>query len=347
LTDTLPPTFEADPQAALAPGDVVSKPISITTVAHDRGSGIARAWLEVDGINRGPASFESGIECTVPFTKTIPCPLQTTLSARLDPQLVGDGKRSIRFGVEDAAGNQTMSRTLDLLVAAGPLGRASIDAPAVPNGNSASRFVRLKSWFTGRSRRAVKTVRHGQSVDVEGRLTTANDLAIANATLSVEERVSSRVRRRTSVRTDAGGRFRYHVSAGPGRTVAFAYTAFSNDAAPVATSSTSLRVRAGVTLRTSKRLVRNGTALRFSGRVLGERGTRRALVTIYALSGGRRARIPVETVRARSDGRFSYTYRFGSITGPSVYRFEARVPRQTGFPYLEGASPRVTVRGRP
>ncbi len=35
------------------------------------------------------------------------------------------------------------------------------------------------------------------------------------------------------------------------------------------------------------------------------------------------------------------------IPAPSVYRFEARVPRQTGFPYSEGASPSVVVHGRP
>ena len=35
------------------------------------------------------------------------------------------------------------------------------------------------------------------------------------------------------------------------------------------------------------------------------------------------------------------------IAAPTVFRFEARVPRQTGFPYLEGASRVVLVRGRP
>ena len=86
--------------------------------------------------------------------------------------------------------------------------------------------------------------------------------------------------------------------------------------------------------------------MRFSGRVLGE-GKRAALVTIYALASGPRKRIPVETVRARSDGRFRYSYTFRSIFGPSVFRFVARAPKQTGFPYLAGASKVVTVRGRP
>ena len=73
----------------------------------------------------------------------------------------------------------------------------------------------------------------------------------------------------------------------------------------------------------------------------------RAGAGTYDVSSGPRKRIPVETVRAGSDGRFRYRYRFRSIVGPSVFRFEARVPKQTGFPYLEGASKLVTVRGRP
>ena len=151
--------------------------------------------------------------------------------------------------------------------------------------------------------------------------------------------MASSARPGAPLRTDAKGRFSYTPAAGPSRVIEVSYGA--------AVARVTVRVRAGVTLRTSTKHVRNGTELRFSGRVLGERGTRRALVTIYALTGGTRPRVPVETVRAGSDGRFSYTYRFARIVGPSVYRFEARVPKQTGFPYLEGASPRVTVRGRP
>ncbi len=125
---------------------------------------------------------------------------------------------------------------------------------------------------------------------------------------------------------------------GPSRVVEFSYGA--------ATSQVTVRVRAGVTLRTSRKVVRNGKTLKFSGQVRGD-GKRAVLVTIYALASGPRKRIPVETVRASSEGRFSYSYRFRKISGPTRYRFEARVPKQTGFPYLEGASRAVVVRGRP
>jgi hypothetical protein len=107
-----------------------------------------------------------------------------------------------------------------------------------------------------------------------------------------------------------------------------------------------VHVRAGVSLKASPGRVRNGTVLTFRGRVLGERG-KRAVVTIYALTRGPRPRIPVETLRAAASGWFTYRYRFQSIPGPVVYRFEARVLKQTGFPYVEGASRPVAVHGRP
>jgi hypothetical protein len=90
--------------------------------------------------------------------------------------------------------------------------------------------------------------------------------------------------------------------------------------------------------------VRNGKAITFTGLV---HGRHRAIVTIYALASGPRKRIPVETVRTDARGRFVYRYRFRSIPAPSVYRFVAVVPKQTGFPYSAGTSGTVTVRGRP
>jgi hypothetical protein len=177
---------------------------------------------------------------------------------------------------------------------------------------------------------------------LEGVLTDVTGGPIVGAALGVRERrigAPSRSQPEAPAWTDAKGRFSYRLGPGPSRVVEVSYRATM--------SRLTVRVRAGVTLRTSTARVRNGTALRFSGRVGGEAGTRRALVTIYALADGPRKRIPVETVRAGSDGRFSYTHRFSRIPGPTVYRFEARVPRQTGFPYLEGASRVVSVRGRP
>ncbi len=137
------------------------------------------------------------------------------------------------------------------------------------------------------------------------------------------------------------------MEAAANRVITIAYKASAGDPAPTATADVVLRVRAGVTLRTSPGRVRNGTRMTFAGRVLAEPGTRRALVTIYSLSSGSRSRIPVETVRADSAGRFVYRYRFSYLDAPTTFRFIAVVPKQSGFPYLEGRSGVATVHGRP
>jgi hypothetical protein len=314
--------------------------------ASDRGAGIKNVTVLID---HESVTTEGTPSCETPYTARVPCPLDVGFVRSVRVSGLSTGKHTVQAVATDAAGNTSSSPIVefDWVMSAAQ----SRDLPIVATGTSldnraSPRTVLLRSWFAGKSRAAVRTLRYGQRAVVEGVLTDATGAAVGSTDLRVEER-SAGAGITSTLRTDAKGRFSFRLGAGPSRVVEISYRAAPSDPAPVAVARVTVRVRAGVTLKTSKKRVRNGTALRFSGRVLGERGTRRAIVTIYALSSGRRARIPVETVRANSSGRFSYTYRFRSIPGPSVYRFEARVPKQTGFPYLEGASRRVTVRGRP
>jgi len=68
-------------------------------------------------------------------------------------------------------------------------------------------------------------------------------------------------------------------------------------------------------------------------------------VVIYAL-GGRRARIPVTTVRANAKGRFRYRYRFSNSSPGVTYRFQATMHSQRSYPYATGNSRPATVRIR-
>jgi hypothetical protein len=222
-------------------------------------------------------------------------------------------------------------------------------APSAPAANRP--IVRLRAWFAGRSRKATRTLGYGRSTELAGQLTTADGKPVGGASLEVQERVvgvASRVAPAATVRTDAKGGFVYEVEPGPTRTIVVGYRVLPSDPAPSVVAEATVYTHAGVTLRTSPAHVRNGTTMTFSGRVLAERTSRRALVTIYSVAGaGPRKRIPVETVRADSSGRFRYRYTFHYLEGPTTYRFVAVVPKQIGFPYLEGASKTATVRGRP
>jgi hypothetical protein len=344
LRDMLPPEFSGEPMFVYGAGGF---PTSVTFVGIDRGAGLGSTTFKVDDREVSASDLQLVPPCAPPYTGPVPCPLRRETVVPVSALGLTPGEHTLQVLLSDAAGNGARSKVVRITVPA-----VSHVPDAVPQlaelGATAAlpRFVKLRSWFAGSSRVTTRTLKYGQRATVQGVLTDVAGAPVRSAELRVEER-SAGAGVTSTVRTDAKGRFSFRLGAGPSRVVEVSYRAAANDPAPVAIARVNVRVRAGVTLHTSTRRVRNGTALRFYGRVRGERGTRRALVTIYALSGGRRARIPVETVRARSDGRFSYTYRFGSMTGPSVYRFEARVPRQTGFPYLEGVSQRVTVRGRP
>ena len=347
LEDTFAPEFSGEP--VILDGSA-GAPASVAFVGIDRGSGVASATLKVDDRELSPSELLLAPPCPAPYTNPVPCPLRRELVVPLAALGLAPGEHTLQAVLSDAAGNGARSKVVRVTVPANPPTLDAVPSLPTPGPVTAPRFVRLRSWFAGKSRVTQRTLKFGQHATMAGVLTDAAGVPVASAALRVDERpigAGARARPSATVRTDAKGRFSYRLRAGSSRLVEVSYRTLASDPAPVAVARVTVRVRAGVTLRTSTKRVRNGTALRFSGRVLGERGIRRAIVTIYALARGPRPRIPVETVRARSDGRFSYTYRFGSITGPSVYRFEARVPKQTGFPYLEGASRRVTVHGRP
>jgi hypothetical protein len=351
LDDVHAPAFERD--LSTTPGEFsdIAVPLSVS----DEGSGIAELDVTIDG---NPVAREDGAtvssSCRAPFTDPAPCPARRDVALQVQTARLADGPHELRALAIDASGNRTLSAPLTLTTRNGTLVESlappAIPQVAAPNGRGASRFARITSRFSGSSALTSRTLAYGRATSVAGRLTNASSQPIADAVVTVDERLlaaGSGAKALPQVRTDGDGRFSYRVAPGPSRIIRFSYSEFQTDPAPVAVGQVTVHVRAGVSLRVSPTRVRNGTTIAFSGRVLGQQGTRRPIVTIYAVVGGPRPRVPVETVRARADGRFSYRYRFRSITGPAVYRFEARVPQQTAFPYAEGASRPVVVRGRP
>jgi hypothetical protein len=258
----------------------------------------------------------------------VPCPLSFDGSLTLPPQ--PPGEHTLQVVAVDASGNRGGS-TLASFVVPPP--------PASPQG------AWLTAWFVGKDRKMAKTVAYGATARVRGAAMTAAGAPIARAALAVRQ-LGAGARPQGSVTTDAKGRFAYSVRPAANEVLRFAYPA-RGGAGSTAVAQLTLRVRAGVKLKTTPSRVRNGTRMRFAGRVLGRGIKQRPLVTIAVLADGPRSLIPVATVRTRANGRFGYAYRFSRIVGPSTYRFVAIVPKQSGFPYVEGRSTVVVVRGRP
>jgi hypothetical protein len=180
-----------------------------------------------------------------------------------------------------------------------------------------------------------------------GRLTTGHGSAIADAPVIVEGRTRSGggFAPLGTVRTDRQGRFRFEIPSGPSRTVRYRYD--GADTVKPAASELVTRVRAAARLKTSRRRLRNGQAVRFSGRLLGKPiPSAGKLVTLQAKV-GRRWRT-FATPRADDKGVFRHRYRFTATTGLRRYAFRAVVAREAAYPYERGVSRtvRVTVRGR-
>ncbi len=269
-------------------------------------------------------------------------PITTTrwsggFAGRLDDEHLADGAYELRALVADSAGNER-STTVDVS------GHAAVrQVPARVN-------TRLVVGQARRSHRVIvnPTVGYGRTVVLSGRLTTPGANPVADANIEVWEQAplpGDQSRRVAVVKTNRGGRFRFKASRGASRTLRFRYPGTSIVRAR--TSQVTLAVRARTTLRSSRAHVVNGDDITLRGRVLGKPlPTVGKLVQLQAFSRGKW--LTFATPRAKpSTGRWSYDYRFTATRGTVRYRFRARIPRESGFPYTSGTSRHVfvTVRG--
>lgn len=132
------------------------------------------------------------------------------------------------------------------------------------------------------------------------------------------------------------------MPAGPSAQLAFTYSGSSTLLPLVATIP--VRVSGRVTLRLSRRALRNGQTLRLSGRVFGGYVPRPGLVVALQALAADTWRT-FQTVRTDGAGRFTSTYTFRATLVKSRYRLRALVLRDQDWPYEPAASPiaRVTV----
>ena len=104
-----------------------------------------------------------------------------------------------------------------------------------------------------------------------------------------------------------------------------------------------LRVRAGISLVSSRDRLRNGETVVFHGRLLG-RPLPAAGKLLALQARTQRGWRTFATPRARgADGRWAHRYRFTGTTATSRYEFRAVVPREGSYPYVEGESPAIHV----
>jgi hypothetical protein len=214
------------------------------------------------------------------------------------------------------------------------------------NGSNSSPQAAFRGRFVGYSSTAIRAP-YGKTVQMAGQLLAPGGAPIAGAKIAVLRRdkvVGATFVPERQVVTDAQGRFAYTTVATRSRTIRFGYRTNLEDVEFARTIDFGLGVIPRVTLKTNKRSLRNGQAVRFSGAIAGAPTNVKKVVELQVRKG--KGWMTFTTTRLKN-GRFSYAYRFKRTRGRVTYVFRARVREEAGFPFLSGQSKsvKVAVRG--
>lgn len=335
---------------ALDPGD----PRALRVDVEDATSGVADGRIEYR--REGEGGFR---------------PLATTrtggvLTARLDDQELAPGRYEVRAVVTDVAGNEAvvdhwadgsrMALAMPLRLA------ASMSVAGTVKAKGCAKAAKRRRGSSGGRKRAARPkcrrkkkaksvttlgLRYGKRAPSSGRLGTAQGAPIANAPIAVDGQARSGgpFVKLGVVRTDARGNFRFTVPSGPSRTIRYRYE--GTNVVQSAAAQLTTKVNAAARLKVDRRRLRNGQAVRFTGRLLGKPIPKVGKLVALQAKVGRGWRT-FATPRANKKGIFKHRYRFTATTGKRRYKFRAVVEREDAYPYEAGVSriAQVIVRGR-
>lgn len=310
--------------------EVVFEPLSsedptlLSARTTDKGSGVAGGSIEMRRVGSPtwlalPTTLESG-----------------RLLARIDDERLGDGVFELRARAADHAGNERSTEQR----ADGE--KATVTLPLRLKTRLRGGMVVRRS---GHARLATSAyARYGQLVRVRGRLTTPEGNPVQDVEVQAFTQVrdaSTPPRLIATVRTSRSGRFTFLVRKGPSRAIRIRYGGTQHIRA--ATRIVVLNVRSRTTMRPSRRRLVNGETVRFRGRIAtGRIPSQGKLVELQVWVRGRWRTFA--TTRAGARGTWHYDYRFDGTRGRQTYRFRARVPPETGYPFAAGRSRVVRVR---
>lgn len=335
LFEGVPPSGRVD-GGTLTTGQPQTGVKSLSYTGTDGESGVQR--VEVVLGDRVVAIREFGsdpLHCA--YSSWNACQENVSEDIPVDTSSVLDGDHPLTLRITDAASNRTVVqggivRVRNQGSPTAGLPPSSLSAPAVRFTNSDSSTIRS-------SRR----VRYGERLKLRSVLRDADGRPMPGTRVDVLLRRAvgeTEFRLVRQVTTDSQGVLRYTVPRGPSRLVRFAYRGTSDNGSYASVHDVKVAVTAGATLKLDRTRLRNGQRLRFAGTLRGVRV--RKVIEIQVVQRGRWTTIA--SVRTRSSGRFSWSYRFARTFYPTTYSFRVRVRTERGFPYATGYSPKRSVR---
>jgi hypothetical protein len=207
VKDALAPTFSG--VRVLDTGDT-SGVLSVAYNAADRGGGVYRAVVRVDG---KPFAVQTlgGPDCTDanpgdadPYQFLVPAPCPGAVNGavtRIDYRNLPAGPHAVEIAIEDAGGNSAV-------VFATTFPRLNAEkAPSTPQALKRLLNAKLKVWFV-KTRTKRHTSRYGTRVVTRGRLLDSRGKPVRGARIDVFHRLRSGHRRllKTGLKTRADGR---------------------------------------------------------------------------------------------------------------------------------------------
>lgn len=361
-------------------GAPVAGTSSITAAASDVGSGVQHIEVQIDG----QTVAQSPDQCSAPYVRMVPCPLNYSTPIPVDTTKVPDGTHALQLVAQDASGERGLLRSGTIVIGnsttVGP--GADANVRGAPNGSYAADDAKLTAWWpattrapsknktvqrqckrsktyaakhpilcNGRAprRRLITTYSNKKANIIRGRLTTAAGAPISGATVnvtSVARATGATVASNGSPVTDANGQFATTIPvAGGSATVTVTWKARARDNVPATSTTLSRTVRAATTFGVSpNRVVHPGKRLTLRGTLRGQAGIRKGVTIALQVYYRGRWRT-FASPRASSAGKWAFEYRF-SRKAQGAYRFRAAVEQNAAYPYSAGRSSIRTIHVR-
>ena len=321
LMDVHPPTLRTPLSGTLVDGTGSQSVRELHFSAADRGGGLRRAVLEVDGVAERPIPLgDAKVRCNPPYGKIVPCPLRADATMKVNTTDLAPGKHRGRLLVYDVTESGPLVHNFSFDIEPPPAPLAAPDMCAADNQFKAT--LRPKSVAFRASKPLTFRVSEASTLPPDLLLVAGrNRVRIVGEARRVRGRYVATSRPRTS------------------DTLRLALPLVDNEVTYRCSSATRLRVRAGLRLRVAPRGVRNGQSIRFTGRLLGgpHAAGRTVLIQARARGGPRRWTL-VRALRTRESGRFRMKYTFRRTSQRITFEFRAYIRPETGFPYAAGRS---------
>jgi hypothetical protein len=327
-----------------APTLALSGPLLVGPIAHgapileidatDRGSGVATAAVDVNGVRVAtPQTACPGLGPGGSYaTEFRPCgDLHVGVGLDTERTPWHDGANSLRVCANDVntgpgAGNAAcQERTISVDNSCPDSSGAAGQADSITAG--------LENAKTGQLQRRM-AVRSSEGTGLRGQLSSPAG-AVTGASVCIYETVDdpAGIEQLVQVAKSASsGKFSVQLPGGPSRRFRVAYRYGNRQI-----ESPSMYLDSSVlpTLRLTKSNLSNGHAVGFRGRIPGPHNDGRG-VTLQARVGKKWRSF--KQLQTDSNGGFKGKYRFTQTHGRVLYVFRALVKKQGGYPYSPGAS---------